>query len=75
MISPGGAPKPMDIQVSVAEAGQLRTGTLRRVMPTAGTEALRIVPEDWANPKGNFAVERLTSLSGGVLERKFMRSG
>lgn len=73
MVSPGGAPKPIDIEMSVVEAGKLRKGVLRGVMPTSGTEALRVVPEDWANPQGNFAIERLSSLAGGVLERKLMR--
>lgn len=73
MVSPGGAPKPIDIEMSVLEGGQLRKGVLRGVMPTSGAEAVRVVPEDWANPKGNFAIERLSSLSGGVLERKILR--
>ncbi|MCA9682464.1 MAG: hypothetical protein KC457_09740, partial [Myxococcales bacterium] len=73
MLSPGGAPAPVNIAVAINDGGQLRTGTLRGVTPTSGGEAVRIVPADWANPRGDFAVERLSSLSGGVLERKIMR--
>ncbi|MFV8754310.1 LamG-like jellyroll fold domain-containing protein [Nannocystaceae bacterium ST9] len=73
IVSPGGAPKPFDLEISIVERGELRKGVLRGVMPTSGNEALRIVPDEWANPKGDFAVERLSSLAGGVLDRKRLR--
>lgn len=74
MVSPGGAPKPFDIACAVVDAaGKLRSSVLRGVIATSGPEVLRIVPDDWQNPLGNFAIERLSSLSGGVLERKAMR--
>jgi hypothetical protein len=74
MVSPGGAPKPFDIHYSIVDAGgQVRRNVLRGVTPSSGPEALRIVADDWMNPQGNFAIERLSSLTGGVLERKTLK--
>lgn len=73
VISPGGAPRPFDLTITVDEAGKQRRGVLRGLVPTSGNEALRLVPDDWSNPLGSFAVERLSSLAGGVLERKLVR--
>jgi hypothetical protein len=73
ILSPGGSAKPIDVEIEVMDGGQARKAILRGLEATSGAEALRVRPQDLANPLGNYAVERLSSVGGGVLETKTVK--
>lgn len=69
IVSPGGRATATDIEIAVDTGSGRRIGVLRNVLPGSGTEVLRIRPDDWANPRGDFTVEKLSSVGGAVLDR------
>lgn len=73
LLSPAGPRRAVDVEVSVQRDGALRKGIVRGIPATTGAEAIRIRPQDIDNPLGNFSVERLSSIGGGVLERRIIK--